>query len=59
MVPDLINLGKLSKPATVLIEKVSSAIGFLYEPNRIKRKAKACKIKRFLITNADEWEGKG
>ena len=37
----LINLGDLSKPATVLIEKVSSAVGIIYEPTRIKRKAQA------------------
>ncbi len=37
----LINLGDLSKPATVLIKKISNAIGVLYEPKRIKSKAKA------------------
>lgn len=37
----LINLGNLSKPATVLIKKISNAIGVLYEPKRIKDKAKA------------------
>ncbi len=37
----LINLGELSKPATVLIEKVSDAIGTLYEPRKIKNKAQA------------------
>lgn len=37
----LINLGELSKPATVLIEKVSDAIGVVYEPTRIRRRAKA------------------
>ena len=37
----LINLGDISKPATVLIEKVSNAVGVLYEPRRIKNKAKA------------------
>jgi hypothetical protein len=37
----LIDLGKLSKPATVLIEKVSAAIGVLYEPVQIKRIARA------------------
>jgi len=37
----LINLGELSKPATVLIEKISDAVGVLYEPTRIRRKAKA------------------
>jgi len=37
----LINLGELSKPATVLIEKVSNAVGVLYEPRRIIKKASA------------------
>ncbi|MBV6499416.1 MAG: hypothetical protein CJBNEKGG_01872 [Prosthecobacter sp.] len=37
----LINIGELSKPATVLIEKVSSAIGVLYEPRRIRKEAQA------------------
>jgi Protein of unknown function (DUF2806) len=37
----LVNLGDLSKPATVLIEKVSSAVGLIYEPFHIKRKARA------------------
>jgi len=35
----LINVGKLAKPATVLIEKISGAIGIYYEPTRIKKKA--------------------
>lgn len=37
----LINLGDLSKPATVLIEKISDAIGTLYEPTQIKKVAQA------------------
>lgn len=37
----LINLGDISKPATVLIEKVSNAVGIIYEPTRIRRKAVA------------------
>lgn len=37
----LINLGDISKPATVLIEKISNAIGIIYEPTRTKRMAKA------------------
>ncbi len=37
----LINLGDLSKPAVVLIEKVSDAVGVLFEPVQIVRKAKA------------------
>lgn len=39
--PSLINIGELSKPATVLIEKVSAAIGVLYEPKKIRNEAAA------------------
>lgn len=35
----LINLGNLSKPAAVLVEKVCNAVGVIYEPTRIRRKA--------------------
>lgn len=37
----LVNLGDLTKPATVLIEKISNAVGILYEPRRIRKKAEA------------------
>lgn len=37
----LVNLGELSKSANTLIEKVSSAIGGVFEPWQIKRVAKA------------------
>lgn len=37
----LMNIGDLAKPATALIEKVADATGILYEPTRIKRRAKA------------------
>lgn len=37
----IINLGDLAKPATVLIEKVLNAVGVLYEPRRIKKRAEA------------------
>lgn len=37
----LINLGELSKPATILIERISDAIGCAFEPQRIRRKAAA------------------
>jgi len=37
----LINLGEISKPATVLIEKVSDALGGYFKPYQIKRVAKA------------------
>lgn len=33
--------GELAKPATVLVEKISGALGIIYEPTQIKRKAKA------------------
>jgi regulator of protease activity HflC (stomatin/prohibitin superfamily) len=38
---DILNIGDLAKPATVLIEKVSNAVGVLYEPKKIINKAKA------------------
>jgi hypothetical protein len=37
----LINLGDISKPATVFIEKISDAIGGYFKPHQIKRIAKA------------------
>ena len=37
----IINLGELSKPVTVLIEKISDAVGTIYEPHQITRVAKA------------------
>ena len=37
----LINLGELSKPATILVEKVCNAVGIIYEPTRVKRMARA------------------
>lgn len=37
----LLDIGKLAKPATVLIEKISSAVGVIYEPTGIRRKALA------------------
>jgi GTPase SAR1 family protein len=37
----LINLGELSKPATVLIEKISEAIGGIFSPYQITRTAQA------------------
>jgi len=37
----LINLGELSKPATVLIEKIAALFGGFFEPYQIKRIAKA------------------
>ena len=37
----LVNLGDLAKPIDTLIHKISDATGVLYEPTRIRRKAKA------------------
>lgn len=37
----LINLSNLSKPATVLVEKISNAIGLYFEPIQAKRMAEA------------------
>ncbi len=37
----IINIGELSKPATILIEKVSDAVGGLLKPWQIRRVAKA------------------
>ena len=37
----LVNLGDLAKPIDTLIHKISDATGILYEPRRIRRKAKA------------------
>src|SRR6266404_9421965 len=37
----LINLGELSKPATILVEKISDAVGGIFKPHQIVRVAKA------------------
>lgn len=59
----IINLGDLAKPATVLIEKVSSAVGVLYEPRRIIKKAEAeaeaAKIKALAGIELSEIEQRG
>ncbi len=56
----LINLGDLSKPATVLVEKVCNAVGIVFEPTRIKRQARAeaeaDKIKALAKTEIREIE---
>src|SRR5262245_34646597 len=42
MDPELVKtLGELSKPATVLIERISEAIGGVFKPSQIVRVAKA------------------
>lgn len=37
----IVSLGELSKPATVLIQKVSNAVGLIYEPVHVRRMARA------------------
>ena len=37
----IVNLGDISKPATVLIKKISAALGGYYKPYQIKRVATA------------------
>lgn len=37
----LINLGDISKPVAILVEKVCNAVGIIYEPTGIRRKAHA------------------
>lgn len=37
----VVSLGDLAKPATVLIQKISNAVGVLYEPTRVRRLARA------------------
>jgi len=37
----LANLGELTKPASVLIEKISDAVGGVFKPYQIVRVAKA------------------
>ncbi len=37
----LLNIGDLAKPVTTLIEKIADATGVLYEPRRIRKRAKA------------------
>ncbi len=37
----LVDLGKLSKPISKLIDAVSQGIGTIYEPTKIRRKARA------------------
>lgn len=39
--PSLINIGELAKPATVLIEKISGAVGAVFEPHQVRRIARA------------------
>ena len=41
MLPTNIDIGKLSEPVTALINKISNAIGVVYEPRKIIQNAKA------------------
>jgi len=54
----LVNIGELSKPATVLIEKISDAIGGIAKPWQIRRvaqaEAEADKIKALSQIDIDE-----
>jgi endonuclease III-like uncharacterized protein len=57
MTRSLINLGDLSRPATTLIEKISDAIGWYFEPKQLIRiaraKAEAEEIKELARINLD------
>jgi hypothetical protein len=59
----LINLGDVSKPATVLIKKISDAIGAVWKPHHIRRIAKAeadaAKIKALSEIEGSEIEERG
>lgn len=59
----IINLGGLAKPATVFIEKVSDAVGVIYEPygiiKKAKAKANADKIKTLSRIELNEIEQRG
>ena len=37
----LLKVGQLTRPATILIEKISNAVGVIWEPRQIRRVAKA------------------
>lgn len=53
-----LSLSGLSQPGTKLIEKMSDAIGVLYEPTRIRKKAKAeAEAKRTELISKLELEG--
>ena len=56
----LINVGELTKPATVLIERISDAIGLLYAPRHVRRmaaaEADAAKIAKYAQIDISEIE---
>jgi hypothetical protein len=49
----LFNLAGLTEPATKLIESVASGIGTLYEPTRIRRKARADADAALILASAE------
>ena len=49
----LINIGELSRPATVLIEKVSNAVGTVWEPRQIRRVAQAKADAAFILAEGE------
>lgn len=54
----IVDLGKLSKPLTKLIESVSGAVGLVYEPTRIRRRAKAEADAMLIFADAEIEVGK-
>lgn len=59
----MLNTGELAKPATLLVEKISNAIGTLYEPTRIikmaEAKAEANKIEALAKIEISDIEQRG
>jgi hypothetical protein len=49
----LVDLSSVSKPMTKLIESVSAAIGVIYEPTRVSRKARADAEAIIILGSAD------
>ena len=49
----LINTSGLSKPATILIEKISNAVGTLWEPRQTRRVAQAKADAAMILANSD------
>lgn len=50
----IFNLGELSKPATVLVEKIADGVGGLYRPIQIRRIAKAEAYAKLVNQEADQ-----
>ena len=49
----LINIGELSRPATVLIEKISGAVGTVWEPSQIRRVAQARADEAMILARSE------